>query len=232
MTLSALKKKKNKQVFKEVQWKGGRKWGSVLREIWNQKKGLWFFFSRRKEFHHLCSPLESTRKQERDSAIGIFIQNQAAQNLVPIPEPGTKTQVRGKENCPQLDEHQSRTWGTNPSNTGSFQLASQRVWLKSRERSWKECLLLCGPHGVTYDCFYSSVPLRLEAWPLALTLEPRKPGLVLTADYLQVPAVQTGSCQYIHKEWTEREWRGKPFFSQIRFNYPSPKSLPSVVPAN
>lgn len=191
-----------------------------------------FFFSRRKEFHHLCSPLESTRKQERDSAIGIFIQNQAAQNLVPIPEPGTKTQVRGKENCPQLDEHQSRTWGTNPSNTGSFQLASQRVWLKSRERSWKECLLLCGPHGVTYDCFYSSVPLRLEAWPLALTLEPRKPGLVLTADYLQVPAVQTGSCQYIHKEWTEREWRGKPFFSQIRFNYPSPKSLPSVVPAN
>ena len=49
-------------------------------------------------------PLESTGKQERDSAIGIFIQNQATQNLVPTPEPGTKTQVRGKENCPHLDE--------------------------------------------------------------------------------------------------------------------------------
>ena len=39
------------------------------------------------------------------SAIGIFIQNQATQNLVPITEPGTKTQARGKENCPHLDKH-------------------------------------------------------------------------------------------------------------------------------
>lgn len=94
--------------------KGGQKMGQCPEGDMKSKEGFvlfFFFFSRRKEFHHLCSPLESTRKQERDSATGIFIQNQAAQNLVPIPELGTKTQVRGKENCPQLDEHQSRTWG-------------------------------------------------------------------------------------------------------------------------
>lgn len=134
-------------------------------------------------------------------------------------------------NCPQLDEHQSRTWGLTFQHW-EFPTRQPTCVTEIMGEVMERMPALCvDPTGLPMTVF-TALSLRLEAWPLALTLEPRKLGLVLTADYLQVPAVQTGSCQYIHKEWTEREWRGKPFFSQIRFNYPSPKSLPSVVPAN
>lgn len=50
----------------------------------------------------ICLPLISNRKQrmmqEKDSTTGISIQKQGNQKWAPKPQPGTKTQVRGKEN--------------------------------------------------------------------------------------------------------------------------------------